>query len=387
MQAWARGLIFCLSAAAAIAVCHWTVGRAALSRFSNRRPPVALDQTRFLSHYGNYGLDFLVFRFGLLGTAERLRQADVICVGSSKSLFGMHAAYLSQRLSRPGLPVRVYNAGLGFGEGFGYSMEIVKALDLRDKVLLADLTDNTTSFDLTAMGREAMSVPSKTEAYKILVERTLSCWRDSLLTGLLPRVKFDPARGFFAASQSLHTSMDRSRESGDLVDTDGLPALERPDPKYPRAAHYSFGFRYSEFEQPFFEECRRRNIRIVFMSIPYDGYDPQWGAQVAEKLGALHVAVAADGIKLWDGVHMCTSGRQLFNERLAERLLSPEIDISRCIAEVRSRRQDRAEFDLARRETSAPPDAPAATRPVRPVPFEEPIGNARPRQNPSPAGR
>src|SRR5581483_7525762 len=128
-------------------------------------------------------------------------------------------------------------------------------------------------------------------------------------------------------------------------------------------------FEYDDV-QPFFDECRQRNIQIVFTSLPYDGYDPQFGRRVANRLGRPYVEVAPDGIQLvWDGVHMAGGGRALFSRRLADRLAEPDVNIFDCIAQVRSGVQDRVQ--VAQRTPRAGRAKPESD--IRLTTFEEPI--------------
>lgn len=270
----------------------------------------------FLSNYHDFGLDYYVLRFGLLGVDKYIRDADVICSSSSKGLFGYDAEILSANLSRPGHPVRVYNLSFGYGEGFGYLMEVIKTLDLRDKLLVADLTDNTSQYHFTGMAKVALESATWLDAYKVLLERWLTFGRDWLMQERLPKIQYSQDRGFTVAAHLDSGLMYRQLKTGNLMPV-AAKAAQSAQP-----GHYSFGFRFDQLRAPFFEECRRRNIKIIFTSIPYKGYDLQWGQSIARQLGDYpHLAIAPDGIELFDSTHMSAQGRQLFSERLARQLL------------------------------------------------------------------
>ena len=92
-----------------------------------------------------------------------------------------------------------------------------------------------------------------------------------------------------------------------------------------QAALYLFALpfefdRDGQIRQRLFDECARRNIQIVFTSIPYRGYDPDWGRRIAAGLGYRHVTVDPADIELIDDTHMSTNGRRLFSSRLGQRL-------------------------------------------------------------------
>jgi hypothetical protein len=244
-----------------------------------------------------------------------VREADVLCISSSKGLYGFDASLLGEKLSRPGHPVRAYNLSFGFGESFHYPMKVIKALDLRDKVLIADLTDNTLDWHLSDMGQLARKCPGRFDACKVVWEKWLTYQRDRLLAGTLPRIVYSREKGLHTVPYVYTGQNFRKVRTGDLTER-----LARR-PRWARPGQYpSYPFFYDQLREPFFEECRQRNIRIVFTSVPYEGYDPEWGRRIAEGLGYPYVAVDHEGIELRDRYHMTTKGRALFSRRLAEQL-------------------------------------------------------------------
>jgi hypothetical protein len=269
----------------------------------------------FLAVYQDIGLDYYVFRFGLLGSGKAIREADLICTSSSKGLHGYDPEILSAALSTPDRPVRVFNLSFGFGEGLGYPTEVIKTLDLHDKVLLADLTDNTCQWHFTGMAQQALQAQNAFDAYKVLCERWLTFGRAQFLAPLLPRIAFRPASGFVAESTMTGGIAFRSSQHG------GFSHAFRKEVYYPEAGKYPFEFdRDGQIHAKFLDECARRNIQIVFTSIPYRGYDPEWGNRVAAELGYRHVTVDPSDIELIDDTHMSTNGRRLFSTRLGRRL-------------------------------------------------------------------
>ena len=68
--------------------------------------------------------DHYFFHFGLFGVGDRIKNADVLIVGSSHAIFGLSAERIAAALSeRWGRPVTVFNMALGFGEGIGFSRD------------------------------------------------------------------------------------------------------------------------------------------------------------------------------------------------------------------------------------------------------------------------
>ncbi len=309
-----RSWSFWAALVVSLAGCHLLAYRLLPSDWRLERPARDGNDGNYLAHCAGVGIDYYVLRFGLFGTGESVRNADVLCVSNSKGLYGYDAHLLSERLSCPDRPVRVYNLSFGFGEGITYVMEVVKRLDLRDKVLVADLAIQMYSDRMTPMGRTALETNSTVGAYLVCGESWLMHETEWLAQGLVPRIVFTRDRGF-AVKPYISTSMRRDRATGDW------PTGTAATPHWPCRTRYNVAFQLEALREPFLEECRRRNLRLVFISIPCeDGYDPEWGERTARELGYPYLRIDPDGIELFDGAHMSAKGRAVFSERLAEQL-------------------------------------------------------------------
>jgi hypothetical protein len=63
------------------------------------KPAFPLSANRCLSAYSFGHADHYAFRFGLFGVGERIRNADVLIVGSSHATFGLSAEKIAAALS------------------------------------------------------------------------------------------------------------------------------------------------------------------------------------------------------------------------------------------------------------------------------------------------
>jgi len=310
-----HALVYWICAIAALSGSHLIACLVLPTDWKAPRPTLVPDEACYLAIHDNIGLDYYVLRHGLAGTHRHIHKADIICSSSSKGLYGFDARLLSEKLSTPGHPVRVYNLSFGGGEGFGFLMEVIKTQDLRDKILIADLTDNTASYHLTPMAKLAMQT-TRADAYKICVEKNLGSKREWLLQGALPRIGFTRERGF-ALKKNVKALFFRDRRTGNWE----THSAERSH--WARRSKYDFEFQAEQLREPFLEECRRRNIRIIFTSIPCEQlYDPEWGERTARKLGYAYLPIDPDGIEMLDATHMSETGRTVYSTRLAEQLLA-----------------------------------------------------------------
>ncbi|MBM4073063.1 MAG: hypothetical protein FJ271_29685 [Planctomycetes bacterium] len=308
---------FLIIVAASFALCHLAVTAFLPASWHGGRGGPD-KKNWFLAVYGDFGIDYYVMRFGLLGVGEHLKKANIICSSSSKGLFGDDADLLSKKLATPDHPVRVFNLSFGFGEGLGYLMECVKSLDLHDQSLILDLTDSTRNYQFSKMGELARKTTNWLDAYKIVFENHLIYSRDRLFQNRVPKISYSVGRGFLVTPQVTSARNIRCVCNGNLQER--LAA----HPHEPWIGNWTLAYCYDELRVPFFEECNRRNIRIIFTSIPTQDFDPAWGRQIAQRLGIPHVTVDPRGIELCDKNHMSTQGRQLFSSRLAAALLDNE---------------------------------------------------------------
>jgi hypothetical protein len=105
------------------------------------RPALWTGGPSYVSSYSFHGsTSHHIFRFGLFGTGERIRQSDVLLLGSSHVEDGLSAAVLTDLLSKAaGRPVHAYNLGLGFAEGIGFAKAILAANDVHNSSVILDL--------------------------------------------------------------------------------------------------------------------------------------------------------------------------------------------------------------------------------------------------------
>jgi hypothetical protein len=293
--------------------------------------PYGFPPGSFVSYYKGIGIDYNMFRYGLFGEGARLRQADIILYSSSKGVFAYRADMLGSLVEKAtGRPVRAFNASLAFSEGIPFFVQIVKSLDLRDKLIVIDLAGESYRWEYSEMARAALkqSLPA---AYT----DSFNTWLHYLIDrGLNPFVPDLKPTGW---AQRASYAYSRSFATGDETTTVFAPRVPIPQPQ-------PFQGRFDEdgrLGSGFVEEFRQRNLAIVFTTIPYGGgpidgkivVDPTWGRKVAEDLGLPYLEVSWGDLYTVDGMHMDAKSAYLFTHRLAgelsrallqdRRLLSP----------------------------------------------------------------
>jgi hypothetical protein len=304
------------------------------------KPAFPLSGNRCLSAYSFGHADHYVFRFGLFGAGERIRNADVLIVGSSHAIFGLSAERIAAALSeRWGRRVTAFNMSLGFGDGMGFVREILQKNELHGKILLLDLFSNDrgrpSEVALRAMQTDILG------AYVSVATTVTDFVRDWLIDGWLPRIYFgsrtvslaaraqQPASASLSAERSLGVVVIRRCDNADLEEiwfpehggvfrntpahmVSGLDAdSQSPRPSPTLAPEYEAYLRSADF-------------RVALTLIPYDGYRVEEAKRAAEQIGRPFIEVDPIDLKFWDLNHLIAESRDLASLRVVERWSAPE---------------------------------------------------------------
>lgn len=299
-------------------------------------PPLSLFGDTYVADYSGAGsAPHYLFRYGIFGMSERLKKSDVLLLGSSHVQMGFSAAQLGEALSAENKrPVRVYNLGLGFTEGIGFDREILRANDLRNKTVLVDLFQPNGE-DISAYGKKVEGA-SALSAYLRVLQMWTTCAGDELLDPFLPRFYPQDVTGattpglppprrilgvLVAPRRYLLTLTTRSWETGDVAliwtSVAGTVSVDPPEPlnvAYGKgeAAYNDLtntGVFFPAQEQGLFREF---NLKAIYTLLPYEGFR---SAKVPAE-ATPYVALAPEGLKFYDGMHLTAESRVLATELL-----------------------------------------------------------------------
>jgi hypothetical protein len=222
---------------------------------------------------------------------------------------------------------------LAFGERLPFLIDIVHALDLRNKILIVDMSLPARGYFYSAMGQRALQ-ESRLAAYQTTLNLWLRFEIDRLIGQHIPELSIDKNGGHLTERASIAGS--RSFTTGNNLEwtyTDSYPVvLEKSD------APTSLDQRLEDF---FRLECPSRAIAVIFTTIPYgDGhmklstYDPEWAEAVANRLTIPYARVDGSGLSTGDGEHLGVKSADTFSERLVEALISAPVNIGARIQEL-----------------------------------------------------
>ncbi|HEV8016448.1 MAG TPA: hypothetical protein VGP48_13000 [Stellaceae bacterium] len=301
------------------------------------KPAFPVPGREFVAEYGGQAayIAHIAYWWGLFGIGTRLRDADVLLLGSSHVQLGLSARQMSDALSQAsGRPVRVFNAGLGCDTPLAYDAALLDHLGLRDRVVVVDAFANDYDPYNAPCFAELAGITDRVHAgFKALAVWSRFDW-DWLLDGILPRI--DLRDGRIAADRYLNapaTILDWN--DGDAVEL-FHPARGEEFP-HPVSAPLDLASqqpprRLAAGTMPLpapFMPAMTRGLRPVFTLIPFSltpPFDRTRYENVADLLAASgsprapFVALAPDGLASFDGEHLTGESRAAATARLAAAL-------------------------------------------------------------------
>jgi len=291
------------------------------------KPSFPIPGETYVSAYTQGHADHYLFRSGIFGFGERIRESDILILGSSHPQIGLSAAQLSAELSlQAGLTVRAFNLGLGFGEGLAFARDILDQNRISHKTLIVDLF-TAVGADVSQFGllvRKKGTVGS----YLGVAEIWTDFARDWLLDGMLPCVRIEQRRP--KLRRYLADVIVRRWDTGDME----LIWSAEQGPQFPEPPFsFAYGLLQGEVvggspevgvflshdDANFFAD---RDFTALLTLLPYHGYDFAAAEQAAARENLPLLGIATDGLTFFDTHHLTGNGRRLATSRLLKLLLA-----------------------------------------------------------------
>jgi hypothetical protein len=161
------------------------------------KPDFPLPGRAFVAEYDGQAsyIAHLLYWWGLFGFGNRIRQADIVMLGSSHMQFGLSARQLSAALSRDaGRPVDVFNAGLGCDTPLSFDAALLGRLGIRDRTVIVDtFAYDYDPYNAACFAEFASMTDSVHSAFEALAVWARFDW-DWALDGFLPRLDLSRQR-------------------------------------------------------------------------------------------------------------------------------------------------------------------------------------------------
>lgn len=285
------------------------------------KPPIRVWDRTYLSAYVGL-LDHYLFKFGLFGVGDRIRNAEVLILGSSHAEFGLSAETISTMLSaRRGRPVAAFNLGVA-SDGTGFAREILEANKAQGQALIVDLYANNQG-RLSGAAQKAMQTDIF-GAYVAVAALTADYVKDWLFDGLLPRINFGLGARM-RADRFLYAVITRRRDNGDVVEV-WAPVQGRLFQNVPEKTVTKVPTNSTQLKGPpptllpeYAAYLASRKFSVGLTLIPYDGYRLDEAKRFAEQIGVPFVEIVPDDLQAFDPSHLDAVGRDVATRRLIDR--------------------------------------------------------------------
>ena len=245
---------------------------------------------RFLSTDGMNTLDHVVFQHRLQPVAQHIRQANVVFLGNSRSLFALREETLTPFFEERSMSW--YHLGFP-ADGWMFAEHMLSEFDARPGLAIV----NADEFFLTRISPMAAKAVKATE-----LEATKLHWESSLATTTrahLHRVLPRPQTMFFARETALiHRSI--SNGTWHVIAARGIPEPVKPD------TETNTGPTPEELgnARQFQAKLRERDIRLILTCVPRPNGTRSVAETIARELGVPFVAPQIAGLRTIDGSHL-----------------------------------------------------------------------------------
>jgi hypothetical protein len=281
-------------------------------------PSLPIPGQAYVSAYRDGEIDHHLFLFGLFGFGDRIRNADVLILGSSHPQLALSAARIASSLSQlENRTFAVFNMGMGYGEGSAFAREVLQANKVTGSTVVIDLF-SPHGTRVSPFGQTVLQL-STAQAYQRVAQMWAVFLRDWLTDGLLVRVRFTVAGGI-SVERAMYRVLIRDWNNGDVVDI-WTPEMGS------RFQNPSRGSVHSLFDAPtrpgdisipratvdFFAE---RQMTPYAVLLPYPDGNTSVAAAWAANGGISFVAISPSGLEYYDRDHVTAAGRILATERL-----------------------------------------------------------------------
>jgi hypothetical protein len=291
------------------------------------RPPFYFSKEFFLGFdEPGESVPHYLWRFGLFGFDRKLRDADLVVIGTSHVWFGFSASLMTQKLSAlAGHPVHVVNMGLG-GADVACQARILKYRGIKDQTVLVDLF--APHGDLNSpWGDEAERV-DWLQAYVHVLRIWVNGIREWCLDPWLPNLRL--YQNHLVVLRMIEGVFVNRWDTGDTeymwnpglgyTFKRGVPPLADMNmPFDPAAPAYPGGVDPRVQLPPVLRTVIEANhLRPLLTLIPYLGYQPERAQLIANQTGYPLIVVSPDGLTFRDADHLNAPGRDLASARLAD---------------------------------------------------------------------
>jgi hypothetical protein len=275
-----------------------------------QRPP---GPEYYLAHDRGGHLDHHVLYHGTDAEAiARLREADVLFVGTSRMMFAVRSRVLTPLAQAHGLTY--YALGFGFREGDAFALELIRKHDLRPKLVVV----NVDGFFGRELSTWARRVKRETPfgARKRLWEGEIGHETRRSVHRVIPNwIDLYGRPGFAFGNEFIAY---RSRENGAwAISPWPKPQMPAPSQDYGGAP---VGPRLGDPARAFKAELDGRGSQLILTYVPTPDGTVENPVALGQLLGVPVVGMDVDGLTSHDGSHLSEESAVFWSRRLTQDL-------------------------------------------------------------------
>jgi hypothetical protein len=292
----------------------------------------------FIADYAGVSADHASFR-NIARFEPGIRSilsSDVLLYGSSKGMLGLRAKLLNEYF---GARAKFYNISVAYGAGLPFLAQIIAQNGIHDRIVVADLTDVASQFQMSPPAIEAMDLGMMESATRaILVNSRYQ--GDLLLSSAIPAVTVDDQG--FAAGGRLRPYQTRDPDTGD--DDSSAPSGDK-HLIILGELHMDLG-PFGGLLDRLIPFLRCRNISVIAIAIPFSAppgaanqFDPEFTEKSSKQAGFKYLPLPYDGLYTRDWVHLSYESSFELSRRLANALSSLGDEFRDAVARNRQKQQ------------------------------------------------
>jgi len=283
-----------------------------------RMPGPAPLQWRYI-HSGAFGhFDHEVYYYDIGGVMEQVRKADVLFLGTSRSLFALDSRTLDAATQSTGL--RFHNLSFPFRESMRFPLKLLEMRNIRDKVIIVEADD---AFFADPMGAYASAVTTRGRLSS-LARILYNTAKYRLLLRLDAPVQavagFRPSEALLYSDKVLY----RSKVTGAWF-TDYFPVVKSRIDISEAVREGEQGRltapRVVEGARLLVRTLNDQGCRVIFLRVPYPKSPAQSQVRdLAAQVGAEFMEAPLSEADLRDGEHLTGESAEVFTRCVLERL-------------------------------------------------------------------
>lgn len=250
-------------------------------------------------------------------TITRVHSADIVILGNSHILHGIHAERLSDSFRKHNL--RFYNLGFGNNEGIRFPSQVLRKYNIRPKAVIVNVDNATFSRELSDYSQAVVSRNVYTGYARVYSHYMLFA-----IEQVIREIWFGAARLVnIPVNCDIDTISFRSYTHGTwkFFTHDNFVWVDKVfmnlKPIAAAIVDTPIGTKEFEAAKLFVDEMNNRGTKVIFTSVPYDNMSNIRYKEMSAALGVPYIDIPSDSLTTFDKAHLDPESAKIFTQRFA----------------------------------------------------------------------